>query len=124
MTFLFVNLAWVFFRAPSLGAAGGLLSAAVSGGAGLPLSALAAGVLDSETTALTTLLPMLAKQMPGLVLAALLAASLTVSLWPRNTIRRMEEFRPSLGTALVCGVLLVWAVLSFSSGATFIYSNF
>ena len=41
MTFLFVNLAWVFFRAPSLGAAGGLLSAAVSGGAGLPLIALA-----------------------------------------------------------------------------------
>ena len=124
MTFLFVNLAWVFFRAPSLGAAGGLLSAAVSGGAGLPLSALAAGVLDSETTALTTLLPMLAKQMPGLVLAALLAASLTVSLWPRNTIRRMEDFHPSMWRGAACAGLLVWSVLSFSGVTTFIYSNF
>ena len=90
----------------------------MSGGAGLPLSALAAGVLDSETTALTTLLPMMAKRMPGLVLAVLLAVSLAVSLWPRNTIRKMEDFRPGTGGALV------WAVLSFSSGATFIYSNF
>ena len=64
------------------------------------------------------------KKQDILLLAALLAASLTVALWPRNTIRRMEEFCPSLSTALVCGVLLVWAVLSFSSGATFIYSNF
>ena len=124
LTFFFVNLAWVFFRAPSLAEAGTLLSAAVSGGWGLPLEALAAGVLDSEVTTIGTLLPMLTRFMPGLVLAALLAIGLAVSLWPQNTIRNMETFRPGWGGAVGCGVLLAWAVLSFSSVATFIYSNF
>ena len=125
MTFLFVNLAWVFFQAPSLAAAGSLLCAAVAGGGSLPLETLAAGVLDSEATALRTLLPAAAaKWTPGLVLLALFGLGLTVSLQRRSVIRRMEDFRPTLGRAAVCGVLLAWAALSFSSTAAFIYSNF
>ena len=124
LTFLFVNLAWVFFRAPSLAAAGEMFSAAATGGWGLSLEALATGVLDSEVTAIGTLLPMLDSAMSGLVLAGLLSAGLVVSLWPKNTIQKMEEFRPNTGTAVICGILLVWAILSFSSVATFIYSNF
>jgi D-alanyl-lipoteichoic acid acyltransferase DltB (MBOAT superfamily) len=125
MTFLFVNLAWVFFQAPSLAAAGSLLRAAVAGGGGLPLDTLAAGVLDSEATALRTLLPAAAaKWTPGLVLLALFGLGLAVSLRRRSVIRRMEDFRPTLGRAAVCGGLLAWAALSFSSTAAFIYSNF
>lgn len=124
MTFLFVNLAWVFFQAPSLSAAGALLRSAVCGGGGLPLEQLAAGALDSEATALRTLLPFAARAVPELVLAALFAAGLAVSLRRRSVIRRMEDFRPTPGIAVVCGALLAWAVLSFSSTATFIYSNF
>ena len=124
LTFLFVNLAWVFFRAPSMAAAGDMFSAALSGGWGLPLEALASGVLDSEVTAIGTLLPMLKGAVPSLILAALLGGGLVVSLWPKNTIQKMEEFRPNPGTAVICAGLLVWAILSFSSVATFIYSNF
>ena len=124
MTFLFVNLAWVFFRAPSLAAAGDLFSAAVSGGWAVSLETLASGVLDSEVTAIGTLLPMMESAMPALVLGGLLGVGLLVSLWPKNTIQKMEDFRPKRGTAILCGVLLVWAMLSFSSVATFIYSNF
>lgn len=124
MTFLFVNLAWVFFQAPSLPAAGALLRSAVRGGWGLPLEQLAAGALDSEATALRTLLPFAARAVPGLVLAALLGAGLAVSLGRRSVFRRMEDFRPTPGKAAGAGVLLAWAVLSFSSTATFIYSNF
>lgn len=124
LTFLFVNLAWVFFQAPSLAAAGTLLRAAVRGGGGLPLEQLAAGALDSEATALRTLLPFAAKAVPGLVLAALFAIGLAVSLRRRSVVRRMEDFRPTLPRAAACGVLLAWAALSFSSTAAFIYSNF
>ena len=124
MTFLFVNVAWVFFRAPDLGAAGELLGAAVSGGAGVPLASLTAGVLDSEVTAVLTLLPGLAKVMSVLTLAGLLTVGMTTALWPRNVIQRMEDFRPTLGRAVLCGAGLVWAVLSFSGVTTFIYSNF
>jgi hypothetical protein len=62
--------------------------------------------------------------LPALVLGALLGVGMLVSLWPNNTIQNMEDFRPKKGTAILCGVLLVWAILSFSSVATFIYSNF
>lgn len=124
VTFLFVNLAWVFFQAPSLAAAISLLRSAVLGGGGLPLELLAAGALDSEATALRTLLPFAARAVPGLVLAALLAAGLAVSLRRRSVVRRMEDFRPTTRGALVCGGLLAWAALSFSSTAAFIYSNF
>lgn len=124
MTFLFVNVAWVFFRAPSLSAAGSLLASAVSGGWGFSAQTLSAGVLESETTALTVLLPGLSGWVPTLALGLLLAAALTVSLWPRNVIQRMEEVKPApwLGAALA--VLLVWCVLSFNGVSTFIYADF
>lgn len=124
MTFLFVNVCWVFFQAPSLGAAGMLLRRAVSGGGGLPLAALAAGALDTEAAALRTLLPMASQWVPGLVLAALFGAGLAVSLRRRGVVQRMEDFRPTYGGVLVSAGLLTWAVLSFSSTAVFIYANF
>ena len=124
LTFLFVNLAWVFFRAPSLPAAMDVFSAAVTGGWELPLAQLASGVLESEATALGTLLTLPESALSGLILAALLGAGLVVSFWPKNTIQKMEEFRPNALSAVVCGGVLVWAILSFSAVATFIYSNF
>jgi D-alanyl-lipoteichoic acid acyltransferase DltB (MBOAT superfamily) len=124
LTFLFVSLAWVFFRAPSLAAAVNLLRSAVSGGWGLPLETLTDGLLDSELRAVTTLLPTLTAAAPGLALAGLLIASLLVSLWPRNTIHQMDRFRPTLGCGLALAVLTAWSVLSFSGVSTFIYSNF
>ena len=123
-TFLFVNLAWVFFRAPNLAAAGQVLSAAVCGGGGFMADVLAAGVLESEVTALQTLLPALGGTVPAMVLGALLYGGCVVAFWPTNALQRMEEFRPRLWHAVALGVLLVWAVLSFSGVATFIYSNF
>ena len=124
LTFLFVNLAWVFFRAPNLSAAMDVFSAAVTGGWELPLVQLASGVLDSEATALGTLLALPDAALSGLILSTLLAGGLVVSFWPKNTIQKMEEFRPNALSAVVCGGLLVWAILSFSGVATFIYSNF
>ena len=47
-TFLFVNLAWVFFRAPNLASAGVLLSRAVSGGWTAPDLSLVNGLFVKE----------------------------------------------------------------------------
>ena len=124
LTFLFVNFAWVCFQAPSLPAAGELLRSAFLGGGGIPWETLAAGALDSEAAALRTVLPFLEKAVPMLLVLGLLGIGLAVSLRRESVIRRMETFRPTPVRALVCGGLLVWAVTSFSSTATFIYSNF
>lgn len=124
LTFLFVNVAWVFFRAPSLSAAGELLTAAVSGGWGLPEDWLLAGFLTSEREALLIVAPALAQKLSWLAVAGLLGAGTLAALLPGNTIRRMDAFRPALWRGLVLAALMAWCVLSFSGITTFIYSNF
>lgn len=120
-TFLFVNLAWVFFRAPSLSAAGSVLKSALAGGGGIP-AFLTENLLPSETTALTALG---FGQNAGLcLLAAVYLIALLAALKPGNTIRRMEDFRPTFGRCAACCAVLSWAALSFSGVTTFIYANF
>jgi len=123
LTMFFVNFAWVFFRAPDMASAVAMLSSAVSGG-GVGVSALAAGVFESEMNAVTTVLPALAGAAELLLPFLLLFAGAVVALWPKNTLEKMEEFRPTALTAVVLAALMLWAVLSFSGVTTFIYSNF
>jgi Na+-driven multidrug efflux pump len=54
----------------------------------------------------------------------LYGAGMVAVLWPRNTIRRMEDFRPTLWRGAALTVLTLWCVLSFTGVTTFIYSNF
>lgn len=124
LTFLFVNAAWVFFRAPSLSAAGQLLTAAVSGGWELPGDWLLAGFLTSEREALMIAAPALAQKLSWLALAGLYGAAALASVLPGNTIRRMDTFRPAFWRGLVLAGLTAWCILSFSGITTFIYSNF
>lgn len=124
LTFAFLNVAWVFFRAPDLTAAMAMLRTAVLGGGGLGLTALTAGLLPSEITAVTTVAPALRGWMPLLVSGALYAAGLLAALLPGNTIRRMETFRPTALRGALLAVVTVWAVLSLGENPTFIYSNF
>ena len=120
-TFLFVNLAWVFFRAPSLAAAATVLRGAFAGGAGVP-AWLTENLLPSEASALGAL--GLGEGSGLLLLAAVYLFALIAALKPGNTLRRMEDFRPTPGRCAACCILLSWAALSFSGVTTFIYANF
>ena len=120
LTMFFINFAWVFFRAPDMTSAVALLSASVTCGGTVGLSTLSTGVLESEMNALTTILPVLTGPMTCLLPAALLAVGGVVALWPRNTIQKMEDFRPTVLSAVVLAGLMLWAVLSFSGVTTFI----
>lgn len=120
-TFLFVNLAWVFFRAPSFSAAASVLRSAFSIHGGIP-TFLTENLLPSETTALSAL--GLGLNAGTFLLTAVFLIALLAALKPGNTIRRMEIFRPTFLQGAVCCILLAWAVLSFSGVSTFIYANF
>ncbi|MDD3347770.1 MBOAT family O-acyltransferase [Oscillibacter sp.] len=123
-TFLFLNVAWVPFRAPSLSTASAVLSAAFSGGGGPAQAWLLEGLFATERTALAALSPALAETFPWFALAALLAAALLASLLPGNTIRRMDTFRPTAPRCFALAVLFAWCVVSFTGVTGFIYSNF
>lgn len=127
LTFLFVNIAWVFFRAPSLGDALTLLTTAFTGGVSLPGAWLMQSVFERETSAVGLLFPALESAwLAWGKMALLYGAACAAALLPaRSAARRMEDFvpPPAWRTALLA-LAAGWAVLSFTGITTFIYSNF
>ena len=143
LTFLFVNIAWVFFRAPDCAGALELLGRAVTGGFAKPAAWLLEGLFAEETSAVQKqkkssvspehyketravqmLIPAFTPWKNILRVVLLYGAGMVAVLWPRNTIRRMEDFRPTLWRGAALTVLTLWCVLSFTGVTTFIYSNF
>lgn len=124
LTFLFVNIAWVFFRAPDCAGALELLGRAVTGGFAKPAAWLLEGLFAEETSAVQMLIPAFTPWKSILRVVLLYGAGMVAVLWPRNTIRRMEDFRPTLWRGAALTVLTLWCVLSFTGVTTFIYSNF
>ena len=124
LTFLFVNAAWVFFRAPDLTSAAELLKAALTGGFAKPEPWLVEHLFSKEISALDLLLPALHPWLNILRITGLYGAGLLAALWPRNVQERMDAFRPTVRLGLGLGVLTLWCVLSFTGVTTFIYSNF
>ena len=124
LTFLFVNIAWVFFRAPDLSGAVELLRTALTGGLAKPEPWLLESLFSKETGALQMLLPALTPWMNILRVVGLYGVGMLMVLWPRNTISRMDSFRPTFWRAAGLTVVMVWSMLSFTGITTFIYSNF
>ena len=124
LTFAFVNVAWVFFRAPDLGSAGALLKAAVAGGFEMPEPWLVEGLFAREISALEMLLPAIDPWVNILRTAVLYGAGILAALWPRNTVGQMDSFRPTLWRGAALTAAMAWSMLSFTGVTTFIYSNF
>lgn len=124
VTFLFVNVAWVFFRAPDFSGALELLGRAVSGGLAKPGEWLLSGLFSKEIGAVELLIPGAADWVNILRVIGLYGIGLLAALWPRNTITQMDRFRPTLWRGAVLVIGLTWSILSFTGITTFIYSNF
>lgn len=124
LTFAFVNVAWVFFRAPDFAGALRLLATALTGVMDRPGSWLLHGLFAKETGAIQMLLPAVKPWMDLARIVLLYGTGMAVVLLPVNTAARMERFRPKRWQAAALAVLTAWSVLSFTGITTFIYSNF
>jgi len=119
VTFLFVMIAWVFFRAQSLAGAVAMLRAlsganAVEGGA-----ATAQPWLAQLAAALTPDAPTSAAWIGAVIFTSVLVAALR-----RNSNVMAREFQPSWPTGIAVTVGLVFSVLQLGKVAPFIYFNF
>ena len=85
---------------------------------------LFSNVLDKEFSALFLLFPGLEPFDTLLHILPLYALALTVVLWPRTALERAETFRPTVWRGVLLALGLAWAILSFTTVVTFIYSNF
>ena len=107
ITFLFVAIAWVFFRAPSLPDALAMLRA-MSGFAGITATAVTTAALLQGT-------------MP--VALALVGGMLIVAL-PRNSNTLTRDLSTSWVAGAATAAALVASILQFSHVAPFLYFNF
>lgn len=123
LTFNFVNIAWVFFRAENWADALKVLSGMFGmSGVILPASLASRGGAWSgygvQFASLADRFPDL-PQAAGLVLVGFLLA-----VFFRNSMEMMERFRPHWLNSLFIAVLAVWAILNLNKVSEFIYFNF
>ncbi len=123
LTFNYVNIAWVFFRARSWNDALKVLQGMFGfNGVLLPywvqskMAFLAkAGIQFSD----------LAVQFEGIYKASMwIAGALLVVLLVKNPIQLKDEFKPGWKNALLVSGMAIWAVLSLNRVTEFLYFNF
>lgn len=125
MTFAFVDLAWIIFRADSLEEAGVLFGKLVQ-----PWKwQVSGGLIEQfhllEFTYVEEHVPFLGSfvnQFPAVHLLVVLSLALCVALIPANC--HEKKFKPGVWNALGSTVLLVWSIVSLSGLTTFLYFNF
>jgi len=100
-TFLFVNIAWVFFRAPDLATAGWYLGA-LRGSGGFEGFHLVVAPVTIAT----------------------LAAACVIAAWPRNSDRIASEMSFGWPLQAATALLLAAGILSLSNPTDFLYFNF
>ena len=124
-TFLFVDLAWIVFRAESLQDAAVLYGKLVG-----PWRWQISGQLMEQFDLLEftyaeehiSFLGAFADRFPWIHLAVCAGVALFLALVPRNC--HEKRFVPNAGNAVSSIVLLVWSVISLSGLSAFLYFNF
>ena len=114
-TFLFVVVAWVFFRATSMADATGVLSSMFS----LNFGPVRDGIVS-------------AFELPGgilsrfnlIIMAAWYVLSLFACVFLRNTYEKTMDFKPTLINAFMTVALILYVTLSLSNVSVFLYFNF
>lgn len=122
VTFVFVNITWVFFRAFTLSDAGFLISRVFSGGFQLQ---------EELVDTLIHIVPIhLIKSVFGfegalnMILLAIMIGATIICLSTKNVLEKANHFQPKISNMLTTLLLLVWSVLSLSGVSTFLYTNF
>lgn len=126
LTFLFVNVAWVFFRADSIGQACALLGDLFAGGPAAPTPTLTGCYLTAEIKAVNQLIGLDSIRLGNLAAILLTGGALALSTLPRKTVlgRTDKDFHPAVPALLAAAFLLFWSALSFSGVGSFLYFTF
>lgn len=123
LTFVFVNLTWVIFRADSLGQAGEFFRQIFSF-SDFSLNKDLINVISLDGLNLWgRIIPQIKKVLP-LVPWLLFAFAFISSTLMKNTHQRIESFKPTWYRSLLNAGLLFWCIMSFAGVSSFLYWNF
>lgn len=124
-TFLYVNVAWVFFRAPSVAEALTLLKTMVSFRMGRINWNLAGNFNLDEFWYVIKVLHIDSWQYAHYILmAVLLIVALIIVFFGKTAVTVAGKMKPTVLNTLIMAVLFVWCVITFSEVSSFIYFNF
>lgn len=124
-TFLFVDLAFMIFRADSLRDCGILFTNMIQrkpGGIAQEMGDCFAVIEFTYAESHLRFLGRIAEYIPHMEMWFVLTVSFMIVLFGRNCYER--AFRPTLVKGIGCIVFLVWAIMSLSGLSTFLYFNF
>lgn len=126
VTFSFVNITWILFRANTLSDAFAVIRRIGSMNFGaINSNILTQFKLDGVEVLLTTFFEKgLYGIKPELYLLAFVMVAFVLFLGCKNVNEKMDEFRPTLIKSIFSVVLLLWSLISLSGMSTFLYFNF
>lgn len=125
VTFLFINLTWVIFRADTLLDALQFFKNLLSFNfGGISQDILNCFQLREITTPLNILFPTLLINYPKIILIVYFIISLYIVLNCQTTVEKMKKFKPTVMNCVMLAILLLWCIVSFTSISTFLYFNF
>ena len=120
ITFAFINLTWVIFRADSLAQATELFAQFGNFTGFVPnfdlLGAMTAGGFD-----------LIARFVPAsmvIIPLILFAFAMFASVWMKHTNQRLSEFKPTYAKAVLTSGIIFWCIMSFAGVSSFLYWNF
>lgn len=125
LTFLYVNIAWVFFRAPSVKEAVSLLKIMTDFRGGRMNRELA-GCFNLDEFWYVIKVLRLDRWQYGhyICMAVILTAVLLLVFFGRTAVDFVKAAKPKLIHALIMAVLFAWSVLSLTGVSSFLYVNF
>lgn len=124
ITFAFVNIAWVFFRADSITNALRVIKRVVVPNFGSLNPDMARCFELPELKYVFSLFTFTETISPYLSIIVFFVIAFWFLLKSNNAYEKMLEFKGTLSNAITTAVLLVLSVLSFSGISTFLYFNF
>lgn len=123
LTFGFINVMLVFFRAQSVKSALKLLYSVAQFNFGRIRTDILSCFKLPELNFVISLTP-IQKYIPFFFLISFYALAMFIILCTKNSVEMMKRFKPTIPRLIFTSVLLVWCIFTFSGISTFLYFNF
>ncbi len=124
-TFIYVNAAWVFFRAGSIREAITLFTRMMFGGSKAIATGMASCFQLDEIWYVIKVTPIMKLSFAwDICLWLFLIAGLIIVFFGKSAIRFAKKCKIGVMTTVMTAVLLIWCILSFGGVSTYLYMNF
>lgn len=124
LTFVFLNLTWIIFRADSIEQAFDFYKQLLSFNfTEINREYLKLMQIDGIYL-LGKVLPLIGDYIKGYFYIALFAAAFIFSVFSKNTGTRIKQYAPKWYHSVITAVLLFWCIMSFAGESSFLYWNF